>query len=183
MKKNMSLYDYYAFVNSEDVIIFYKGPVTPTILSEISTDIRGKFKADPKAGRKIFKIYMELAQNILYYSAEKIRFSEREDSVGLLLITEAEEGYVFSCGNIVDREYVPELSEGCKLINSLDKEGLRELEGKKLSGPQGKLSKGAGIGLIKVALTSGNPLKLDIKEIDSKHSFYSLSVIINKKGL
>ncbi len=180
MTRKLSLFEYYSLIQHENVIISYKGPVTAVIMAEISADIRSKLADNPKAGRKVFAVFMELSRNILYYSAEKVTFSNKKDSVGLLLVTETEEEYIFSCGNLVENVYVDELVESGEIINSMDKDDLRKLKKEQRNKPQGSRSKGAGIGLIQVALTSGNPLQMEVRQVDDQVSFFSLSVKINK---
>ena len=180
MELEFNLFDYYTLTSNKGVLISYKGPVTDIIMSEISRDIRTKFTENPKASRKIFAIFMELSQNILYYSSEKVHFGNNNDSVGTILITETSDHYTFSCGNLVENEHIDELIEGCNTINSMDRETLREYKREQRSKPQGKRSKGAGIGLIQVALTSGNPLNVEYREIDDALTFFSLSVRIDK---
>lgn len=178
-KEKLSLYDYYALTRFDDVLISYKGPITPVILSEISKDIRNKFADTPKVSKKIFSVFMELAQNILYYSSEKINFGGRHDSVGTILVSRNEGYHVFSCGNLVRIEDVERLLESCKTINSLNRDELREYKRVNRNAPQQEYSKGAGIGLIQVALTSGNPLEVEVREVDEQYSFFSISVKIN----
>ncbi|MCS6821313.1 MAG: SiaB family protein kinase [Microscillaceae bacterium] len=175
-----SLYDYYMLTNKRNVLISYKGPVTDVILAEISRDIRAKLSANPQIGRKIFAVFMELAQNILYYSAEKINFGGRNDSVGTILITQnvETETYTFACGNLVEVEYIKDLIESCNIINSMDREALREYKRQQRSAPQKERSKGAGIGLIQVALTTDSPLHAEYKQVNEKYVFFSLAVDI-----
>jgi hypothetical protein len=180
METELNLFDYYTFTSNKQVLISYKGPVTDIIMAELSRDIRDKFADNPRASRKLFAIFMELAQNILYYSAEKKTFGEREDGIGTILITEASEHYTFACGNLVENSYIHELVESCDLINSMDREALREYKREKRSGPANERSKGAGIGLIHVALTSENPLRVQYRQTDDNFTFFSISVRVHK---
>lgn len=182
MSEILNLFDYYSLTNNKDVIISYKGPVTDVIMAEISRDIRDKLADKPTASRRLFSVFMELSQNILYYSAEKITFSNRNDSVGIILITERDESYIFSCGNLVENEYLEELVTSCETINSLDREDLRKFKREVRNSPNpAERSKGAGIGLIHVALTSRHPLEVEHRRLDEKHSFFALSVQIRKE--
>ncbi len=178
--KHLNLYDYYAMTNREDILISYKGPVTDIIMAEISRDIRDKFAESPKISKKLFAVFIELAQNILYYSSEKILFGNRQDSVGTLLIYRTLDQLMFSCGNLVENQYIDTLIQSCDKINSLNRDELRAFKRETRSAPQGERSKGAGIGLIQVALTSGNPLKVESQPVDPNYSFFSLTVQINK---
>lgn len=181
MSEILNLFDYYSFTNNKEVIISYKGPVTEVIMAEISRDIRDKLTNKPTASRRLFSVFMELAQNILYYSAEKITFSNRNDSVGIILITEREDSYSFSCGNLVENTHLDELVSSCETINNLDRDDLRKFKREVRNNPiQSERSKGAGIGLIHVALTSRHPLEVEHRKLDEDFSFFALSVKVKK---
>ncbi len=180
MSEAFSLFEYYQLTKQPNVMICYRGPVSDVILREISKDIRTKFSHDIHASRKIFAIYMELAQNILYYSSEKINLSHRQDSIGTILLTQSPEHYIFSCGNLIENQYVQDMLEDCRLINSLDREALRQHKREQRKAPRKARSKGAGIGLIQVALTSRLPLQMEHRQIDDNHSLLSITVRVHK---
>ncbi len=167
-------------VQDKRILISYKGPVTPVIMAEISRDIQDKLAENPRVSRKVFSVFMELAQNTLYYSVEKIKYAGRFDSVGMVQIVEMDDLYVFICGNTVKKTNVVQLVNSCKTINALNKEELRKLKRHQRKQPQAPYSKGAGIGLVQVAILAGNPLEIQVYEVDSEHSFFILSVNINK---
>ena len=173
------MFDHFV-IQDKQILISYKGPVTPVIMAEISRDIQDKLADNPRASRKVFSVFMELAQNILYYSSEKIQYAGRIDSVGMLQIMEADEYYIFSCGNTINREHVDQLIDSCNTINSLDKEELRKLKRHQRRQPANGISRGAGIGLVQVAILSGNPLEIHAQDLDEDHSIFTLSVNINK---
>ena len=176
--KKFNLFEYHNLINQENILLSYKGPVTDIILAEISRDIRSKFHSDSKVSRKIFSAFMELAQNILYYSAEKNEFGERQDPIGMIVITQTTDGYYLNTGNLVENQYVSELWEGCQIINTLDRDSLRKYKREQRSKSPKERSKGAGIGLIQVALTSNNPLEVEFKEINDSYSFFAIAVKI-----
>lgn len=182
MEKEFSIFEYYSITHRPEVIICYRGPITDLILREISKDIRSKFADDVQTSRRVFAIYMELAQNILYYSSEKNYIANRAESVGALLLTQKDEHYTFSFGNLVENQYLKELVKSCQIINDMagDREKLREYKREQRKAPKKERSKGAGIGLIQVALTSRNPLKVEYREVDQNHSLFALSVKIDK---
>jgi hypothetical protein len=180
MEAEFSIFDYYSITRRPNVMICYRGPVSDVILREISKDIRAKFADNAQVSRKIFAIYMELAQNILYYSSEKINLNNRQDSIGTILLTQNEEGYNFSFGNLVEVKYLEELVESCDIINTMDRETLREYKREQRSADRKERSKGAGIGLIQVALTSRHPLKAEYRKIDDGHAFFSITVRVSK---
>lgn len=167
-------------INNKRILISYKGPITPVIMSEISRDIQDKLADNPKASRKMFSVFIELAQNILYYSVEKIQYAGRIESVGMLQIVDMDNYYLLTCGNTVKKSEMEELVKSCNTINSLDRVGLRKLKCYQRRQPPYRNSKGAGIGLVQVAILADNPLEIHVHEVDAEHSFFTLAVNINK---
>ncbi len=178
MEQHSPLYHYYlAMSTDKDVILSYKGPVTPPLVAEISRDITYKISDNPKVGRKIFAIFIELAQNILFYSAEKTLVADRQESIGCFMLSKSEDGILCEFGNLVENDYLDELIDSCNTINALDRTSLREYKRQQRNTdlPRER-SKGAGIGLIQVAITAETPLMVRYENITDNLSFFSLSV-------
>ena len=166
-------------MDQDHILLSYKGPLTDILLAEFSRDIREKLQNVPKVGKKVFSIFMELAQNVLFYSKEVNHFGNK-DRVGTLVILQNETRYQLITGNLVYHESVPVLLEKCEIINSLDREGLREYKRSLRNSPSEGESRGAGIGLVQAALTSSNPLEVQIKELGNGFSFFILFVNVGK---
>ncbi|GAB4400807.1 MAG: SiaB family protein kinase [Microscillaceae bacterium] len=180
MAHSLSVFEYYKMTQHPQVLLCYRGPVTDAILKEISRDIRSRFADNHRVRRQMFAIYMELAQNIHYYSAEKIHLSNRLDSVGTILLTQSQESYYFFFGNLMEARYLDEMLAKCQYINTLDREALRHYKREQRKAPQKARSRGAGIGLIQVALTSRFPLQIEHRPVDANFSLFSLRVQIAK---
>lgn len=174
-----NFFEYHNQISRENVLLSYKGPLTDVLLSEFSKDIRKKLQTEPKIGKKVFAIFMELSQNVLYYSREVNHFGNK-DKVGTLVIVDRGNNYQLVTGNLVNKTSVPALLEKCEIINSLDREGLREYKRKLRNEPSEGESKGAGIGLVQAALTSGAPLEVQFKELSGEYAFFVLYVNVSK---
>lgn len=178
--KQINILDYHRSFD-QNIHISYRGPIDEKILQAIGYYIEGVLSRHPKAGKKIFKIFIELAQNISYYSAEKSIFMKeaKEIGSGMVLIGESKDSYTFVTGNLVKNDDIYAIIEKCEIINSLDREGLREYKRKQRNLPHGHKG-GANIGLIQVALTSAQPLDIEVTPIDDDHSFFSIAVKVDK---
>ncbi len=179
-QKKINLFEHHQKFD-EDVLISYKGPFGGNILVLIGDYIKNIIKQDKKSSRKIFTIFIELAQNIAYYSNEKKQLSNKEEGVGILIISEFPEFYTFSAGNIVKNDDIVPVIEKCEIINSLNRENLRKYKREQRNQPAGQKGN-AHIGLIQVALTSENPLEIEVNPITENTSFFSIRVKINKNG-
>ena len=146
----------------------------------IGNHIRGLISMNPQASKKVFKVFIELAQNIAQYSAEKNIIGDYIGAgVGSLVIVEYPDYFQIVTGNVIKNENLGPVIDKCELINTLDKEGLRKLKRKQLKQNDATRS-GADIGLIQLAITSDNPLDIEVRPIDKKFSFFTIRVKINR---
>jgi len=174
-----NLVDYH-FRSKHDVIVSYKGPFDKNAMGLIGNYIRGIISLNPRASKKVFKVFIELAQNIAHYSAEKNIIGDYIGAgVGSLVIVDFPDHYLLVTGNLIKNENIGPVIDKCELINTLDKEGLRKLKREQLK-QNDRTRTGADIGLIQLAITSDNPLDIEVKPIDKKCSFFTIRVKINK---
>ncbi|EAY24755.1 SiaB family protein kinase [Microscilla marina] len=180
MSEKFNVYEFYSQIEQENILLSYKGPVTDFLLTEFSNDIRTQLREERKAGKKVFSIFMELAQNVLYYSREMDGF-DGGDKVGILAVIELDTCYKVMTGNMIPAESVPQLVAKCKKINSLDRDALRAYKRELRDSPPHSGSKGAGIGLVQVALTANNVLDAHMEQTDKDHYMFVLTVTVPKQ--
>ncbi|MCB1160058.1 MAG: hypothetical protein H7A25_09595 [Leptospiraceae bacterium] len=175
------LYQQYQEIQSYRSIFYFKGRMSQEILGELGSMIKSSWSNESNM-RRMFAVFIELAQNILHYSAEKIHDETgRENGVGIIILNEEEDVFRFHSGNLVHTQKANELIEKCKFINSLDKDELRKLYKEKIKGSRPEDSKGAGLGFIDMARKSDRPLGFKLDPIDEEYSFFTLSVCFEKE--
>ncbi len=169
-----------AFFDEEEKLS-YRGPIDERILSSIGDFILSMESfANAKSVKKLFRIFLELAQNISYYSAHKVRMNDDKIiGTGSLLIKETDEHFILITGNPVKNDNIIPIIEKSEYINTLDRESLRRYKREERRRPQG-VKGNAHIGLISVALTSANPLDIEVNPIDDTTSNFSIVVKIEK---
>jgi hypothetical protein len=167
--------------NSEENIICYHGPIDIDLVSFASNYARRHIMANGFIVGKIYKVFIELAQNVSYYSAKQHSDLRNFGSgIGWFRIDEHKDCYTISTGNIIHKEHSSILEQNCSEINSLNEEELRDL--KRITRSQaGKRDIGAHIGLIQMGLLTGNPLDIKIKPKDNKYSFFTITTKVNKR--
>ena len=166
--------------NDNTVRLFYKGPVDQRILSVTGDYINTVDEIEQKAGRKLFTTFLELAQNISYYSEDIIMLNDKKVGSGTIIIKETKKQFFLLTGNTVKNENIVAIIEKCEYINSLDRDSLREYKRKERSRKAG-VKGNAHIGLIQVALTSANPLDVEVNPIDQHTVYFSIVIKIDKK--
>lgn len=180
---NFSLYEYHNLLH-QNILVSYKGPIDERIMSVIGENIEIVTQSSTeKAKNKIYKIFMELAQNVWLYSAERSRITaDKKIGTGTLVIGEFGNYYTFVTGNLVKNTDIIPVIEKCEVINSLDRDALREYRREqRRKASEGKPNSG-NIGLIQVALTAESPLDIELTPVNDDESFFSIAVKIAKKS-
>lgn len=178
--KKFDLYEFH-HIFDDDILLLFKGPFTKHILSVFSKYIEGIVNKYPKVSKKIFSVFIELAQNIAYYSDDTEAFTPNDEPIGsgTLVIGELKDNYTFFTGNAVKNKNLNPVIKKCEIINSLDRNGLRKYRREQLNLPPGPKGS-AHIGLIQVALTAGGQFDIEVTPIDDERSFFAIIVKINK---
>ena len=173
------------FVNAPNYnnIIAYHGPISLNLTSFVGNYMKEAVVADQKVITRIFKVFIELVQNISNYSAQvNDKLSDeyqRKNGIGWFSIDEDDSLYIISTGNLISKEHGPILIKNCDQINGLNEEELRNL--KRQTRKQSSIRDvGAHIGLIHTGLISNNPLGIEVSQVDDKYSFFKIEAKINK---
>ncbi len=176
---------YHNYINdTESSLMFsYKGPFFDEVLGKLIDLIRKNFSFDPVVDRKIVSVFIELAQNIYHYSADFVKIDDKEYGIGCINITKEinNKFYQFTAGNFVSVEYVKNLEDMCVVLNTLNRDELRKLKRDTRSEltEANERSKGAGIGLIQIALAVNEPFEYEILPHNEEKSFFYISARVN----
>jgi len=157
-----------------NVIIAYQGIFDNLVLSILAQNLEQKL-GHLKSSKKLFKIFLELAQNVSFYSSE--RTNSDQMGIGIFMIKEQLDFFNIATGNIATDEQARNIEKHINHINSLSREELRNFKRERRKMPHGKKG-GANIGLIQVALTSENSLSF-LNENTGKKGFRFITLGAN----
>ena len=168
------------FNPQKENLITYHGPISINLLSFIGNYLKMILNTDYKIFSKIYKVFIELTQNVSYYSAESKEVDHGLYSgIGWFSLNEYEDCFKFTTANLILKEHATILDKNCNEINSLNETELRELK-RKTRGQAKIRDIGAHIGLIHTGLISGNNLEFQIDNIDEKYSYFTISAKMDK---
>ena len=74
------------------------------------------------------------------------------------------------------------MKEKIEIVNSMNKDQLKEYYQQQLRKDRPENSKGAGVGLIDIARKTDYPLNYNFIPIDEKYSFYTMTILFKKEG-
>lgn len=184
----LPLFDLYTTMRAQRIILSFNGTLSQDVLVGLAEIIKEKISQEGGAysiSKKVFGIFIELAQNILHYSAERVTVNHTEQTVGtgIIVVSEDDRYYAITSGNLVDSDRVTQLQIHCDRINSLDRDQLRMFYRERIKLPRDTGQQGGGIGLIEIAKKAGSRLSYEIIPINDAHSFFILSVNVSKEDM
>lgn len=133
--------------------------------------------------RKLFSSFIEMAQNIVHYSAD---LHEKEGKVtepsmrhGAVFITQTDEHYYLHCANPVDADMAEKLRVKLEHLRSLTNEEIKSAYKEMLRAETPVDSKGVGLGFLTVARDASAPLEFEFSapQADGAQTFYLRATI------
>jgi len=176
------VFNFFSDVKKNDLKLIYNGEISHEIIKAFTSLTESNLKAKNEANptqKKVFNIMVECLQNISKHSSS-IEHEYSKNGKGILLIGETKDSYNITTGNTIKSEFVDVIKTSIDKVNSLDKNGLRELYKKKLSSGVISDKGGAGLGFIDIRRKSNNKLSYNFTKIDDDNYFYILKTVINK---
>ncbi len=166
----------------ENVNIYfaYEGAFEQIKIRNFASKIKELTKDNSVIQRRSFYVFVELAQNVKFYSDERIKIDNQDVGMGSLIIYDSKDYFGFIIGNKVNDAAYKVLERKCKIINTMDRSMLREFKRYQrnlIPGTNG----GAHIGLIMAALTTRKKLEYYGVPIDDSFHYFILNIILDKK--
>lgn len=130
-------------------------------------------------GRKrLFMFVLESLQNIVKHGA---RISH--GMMPLVAYSKAGDGYKVMTANMIGADQVRNLRGKLEQLNNLDLTGIKDLYKRILTNSEFSDKGGAGLGLIEMAMKTGNRLDFDFRPAGKDHSYFMLSKTVDSSGM
>jgi hypothetical protein len=207
--ERISLFDHYQTMGREGIIFQFKGSMSQALLVKFGDMIREDlFPGPPPSGtidkatlaavmasgggqppaskkgaeiRTVFSVFVELAQNINRYSAERADADlESNAGCGIVVVSESEDRYTVASGNKIENKRLGWVVDRLKAMESLPPEMIRKLYREQLKSAPPEGSVGAGLGFYDIAKRSGGGLRYSVHPMEGDFSFLELFVDIKK---
>ena len=182
----LELLEYYKKMSERHIILDFQGAISQEMLVGMAELIKHKFSqdlGDVGAVKKIFSVFIEMAQNIAHYSAERVHLDNQDHDIGagIIVVTEESKKFIITSGNLVKNSAILDVTAHCDNINGMDQHKLKQFYKKQIKASREEGKKGASIGLIDIARKTGNPIRYKVTPIDELNSFLVLSVKIQEE--
>lgn len=174
------IYDIHKIMVEKNLMLVYEGEFTQEItkavlsMAERNLDSKGE---ESTTKRKVFNVMVECLQNICKHS--DVAPSESEKGA-IFMIGSEDNCYIISSGNFIANQFVDGLKAKLEKINSLDKEGLKNLYKDMIQAAQLSEKGGAGLGFVDIARKSGQKLEYEFVSVNQEYSFFAFTTRIER---
>ena len=126
--------------------------------------------------KKVYSAMVESLENI--YKHQDIISSSNEYQPKFSLLLNEKEFSLFISNSLLNTKVEP-LKEKLDRVNSLNKEGLKELYKRTILSGDVSPKGGAGLGIINIAKVSENKINYKFETINNQYSYFTINVIIS----
>jgi hypothetical protein len=167
------------------VLLSFNGDVSEKVLFSLGEVLKLRMvqgEADASVAKRVFSVFVEQAQNVIRYSADRIAGSGPDAagavSAGMIVVGVEGGRFFVACGNEVPAADVPPLRDKLARIAAMNPEELKAYYREKIRLPPDEGSVGGSIGLIEIARRSSAPVEFDFRDVGADRSFFCLKAYV-----
>lgn len=178
------IYDLHRTMMTQKLILVFQGDFTQETTKSILTMAERNLDSSGEESnikRKVFNVMVEALQNIVKHSDELVDGTVRSHAAIFLIGREANR-YSIMSGNPIRKTNVAGLQKKLDQINTLDKEGLKELYKGIIKNTTISDKGGAGLGFVDMARKSGSKLEFSFPDMNDEYCFFCLKVNVPRES-
>jgi len=173
---------WYSKVAGGDIVFLFKGEITTPLIVQALDIVEQQLEHTAlSVKKKIYNVMIECMQNVFHHSAATPVIDGENfcGKVGVCLLLRSVNSFHVITGNYVAPYQQTFLTEHLDKINSLDKDGLKNLY-KNILDREGFSEKGGGgLGFVDIARKSNNNINYQFIHGNNNYNFFTLDVALN----
>ncbi len=166
-------WDTFQFMNERNILMAFTGNIDHQITTSLLKNFKSKVgggSIETAVEKKVYSVLVESMENISKHSSQENR--------SIFLLGKTETSYTIVTGNPIDNKDVAVLKEKLEKFSKLNGSELKEIYQEQLrSGERSENS--SGLGMIDIAIKSGNNIQYVFQPLTDLMSFYILQIQIN----
>jgi hypothetical protein len=183
----MKVNDFFTYreeITRDGIFLTFNGVLVHSFMVKLAEMLKTKmsmFNVDKNQEMKIFATVIEQAQNIIFYSAERVPvpFMENEMmGVGTITVGKEDEHYFVICGNMIPNANVEKLRNKLETIQQMNQDELKQYYKDQRRLEPDSDSRGAGLGFIEMARKASRSIEFSFHRLDDNNSFFTLKATI-----
>ncbi len=170
MTQVSTAFEVYQFMSEKNILIAFTGHFDHLVTTSLLKNIKNKLsnlQSVTGIDKRVYNILVESIENISKYSSR----TSQGQNIAMLLLCKSDDHFTVITGNHVLNKDVPALKERLEKISKLNPTELKKLYREQMLSTRVD-DNSAGLGIIDIALKSGNKIKYDFKPMTDLTSFY-----------
>jgi hypothetical protein len=168
-------------MSESGLFLDYQGPLDFQVMDSLLKKIKKtkEFSSLNKTtGKRVYAVVVECLENIYKFSAS--RSSDIRGIPPHITVNKLNDKIIIKAGNPIISGARDNLERLLVHINQSDESSLNDTYENIIKGESSKGKNGAGLGLIFMALKSGNKLEYKFNTLNNKYLYFELQISINK---
>jgi len=158
-------------------ILNYKGPIefktTEILLQKVKNDLEGH-NIKKVLKKRVYNIMVECIENILRHNA-----ADPDTEIHPYIVLEkGSREYLITAGNLISNDEVGLLKQKLNDVSNQDKARLLEMYEGQINKEDVLMDKGAGLGIITIALKSNSKINYNFTPVTGQLSVFELQVTV-----
>ncbi len=177
MTQVSTAFEVYQFMSEKNILVAFTGYfdhlVTTSLLKNIKFKLR-ELQSVTGIDKKVYNVLVESIENISKYSSR----GKKKQNIAMLLLCKSETKYTIITGNHILNADIPELKLKLEKVQKLNLPELKQMYRDQMLSERTD-ENSAGLGIIDIAIKSGNQIRYDFKPMNDLTSFYLFQTDIN----
>jgi hypothetical protein len=164
-------------------LINFEGSISYATMERLLNKLRAsrEFQEMGKPARKrLYGTVVESIDNIFKYGVGIRGKDLANKRAPILTVIKEKDRFVVTAGNMVRNEDIEDLKFKLDRVNQLDDEALKSLYEDIINKESSEEDRGAGLGLITMAMRSEEEIRYSFTQVDHDHSYFKMKIIINE---
>jgi hypothetical protein len=165
----------------ERLLFVYRGDITDRNSLPLITLLETEMKDDSfgfVGQKRLFMFVLESLQNIAKHGDR-----EHHGRMSMVTYSRTDDGYTITTGNVIASDHVQGLKKRLDEVNKLEIKDIKDLYRQILNTSEFSKKGGAGLGLIEMAIKTGNKLDYDFVPLNGDFSYFILSKTVDSSGM
>jgi len=177
MTQVSTAFEIYQFMSEKNILIAFTGYFDHLVTTSLLKNIKNKLSVLQSAtgiDKKVYNVLVESIENISKYSSGR----NHNPNIAMLLLCKSDDHFTIITGNHILNKDIPALKEKLEKVSKLNPTELKKMYREQLLSKRTH-ENSAGLGIIDIAIKSGNQIKFEFKPVTDLTSFYLFQTEIN----
>lgn len=182
-KETSEALEIHEYMNEKNIIMSFMGELTHQVTTSLLKNLKDSMSysnVDLLTQKRLYGIIVECLDNISkHWAAIDLQKVMGRSTPPIFMLSKKDTCYYIVTGNHVSNDQVGTLATKIEMVNSLDKKGLQDFYRQTLAKESPLTRDNAGLGIIDIALKSGNKLEYEFRPVSDQVSFYVIQARIS----